>query len=270
MKKTMIALGIAISAVSGVAHAWTNGEFSGAVDIGGTVTPPPVSPWQWKMGAPITGMDTSWDRLSASNKVTFNMTTPKPLLMGKLETPTIGGPGLAPQVMWQDAKGQNININFSATNNESSGSFSVPVMDGAGTSELGTAVLKIHSYGLMAKANTADNVGVNYQPLRGGVAGDVGFGMIPSQYNGIKQEANATLAAINSLAGEEIFTEAMKQGATVKNQAASATFTSPLSKNTAALVAGFESGDSIVVTFAQRPTSTTKWKIPLSATVTHQ
>lgn len=271
MKKTLIALAVAVSAaVSGSAMAWSNGNFNGSIDIGGTVTPPPVSPWQWQMGNPITGLDTSWDKLSASNAVTFNMTTPKPLLMGKLETPTIGGPGLAPQVVWQDAKGQNIAINFSSTGNESKGSFSAPVMDNTGANELGSAVLNIHAYGLMAKANTAGNVGQNYQPLRGAVAGDVGFGMIPSANAGVKQEADATLAAINSLAGEEIFTEAMKQGAVAKNQGASSTFTSSASKNTAALVAGFESGDSVVVTFNQRPTSTTEWKIPLSATVTLQ
>lgn len=271
MKKTLIALAVAASAVvSGSAMAWNNGNFNGSVDIGGTVTPPPVSPWQWKMGAPITGLDTSWDKLSASNEVTFNMNAPKPLLMGKLETPTMGGPGLAPQVVWQDAKGQNIAINFSNSGNESKGSFTAIIMDKAGAKELGSAVLNIHAYGLMAKASSVNNSGQNYQPLRGGVAGDVGFGMIPSANAGVVQAADQTLAAINTLATEEIFTEAMKQGATAKDQGASSTFTSPLFKNTAALVAGFETGDSVVATFAQRPTSTTEWKIPLSATVTHQ
>ncbi len=41
MKKTLIALAVAASAaVSGSAMAWSNGDFNGSVDIGGTVTPP--------------------------------------------------------------------------------------------------------------------------------------------------------------------------------------------------------------------------------------
>jgi hypothetical protein len=36
--KTLIALAMAASAVSGVAHAWTSGDFDGTVDIGGNIT----------------------------------------------------------------------------------------------------------------------------------------------------------------------------------------------------------------------------------------
>ncbi|HEK5774467.1 TPA: hypothetical protein SO392_004468 [Escherichia coli] len=271
MKKTLIALAVAASAaVSGSAMAWSNGDFNGSVDIGGTVTPPPNSPWQWKMGAPITGLDTSWDKLSASNEATFNINTAKPLVMGKLETPTIGGPNLAPQVTWQDAKGQKITPVFDNTGNGSRLSLNAAVMDKAGNNELGSAVLHIHAYGLAAKYNVANNTGLNYQPIRSPNVGNVGYGMLSGEMAGILQSADQTLTAINALATEEIFTQAMKQGAKPKDQAVSMTFTSPEKKNTAALVAGFEPGDSVVVTFNQRPTSTTEWKIPVGVTVVHQ
>lgn len=271
MKKTLIALAVAASAaVSGSAMAWSNGDFNGSVDIGGTVTPPPISPWQWKMGAPITGLDTSWDKLSVSNEATFNINTAKPLVMGKLETPTIGGPNLAPQVTWQDAKGRKMTPVFDNTGNGSRVSLNAAVMDKAGNNELGSAVLHIHAYGLVAKSNTADNAGLNYQPIRSPNVGDVGYGMLSGEMAGVLQSADQTLAAINALATEEIFTQAMKQGANPKDQAVSTTLTSPAQKNTAALVAGFESGDSVVVTFNQRPTSTTEWKIPVGVTVVHQ
>ncbi|EEU0721020.1 fimbrial protein, partial [Escherichia coli] len=52
MKKTLIALAVAASAVSGMAHAWTNGDFNGSVDIGGSITADDDrQKWLWAVGS---------------------------------------------------------------------------------------------------------------------------------------------------------------------------------------------------------------------------
>lgn len=48
MKKTLIALAVAVSAVSGAAHAWTTGDFNGSFDMNGTITADAYKDkWEW-------------------------------------------------------------------------------------------------------------------------------------------------------------------------------------------------------------------------------
>ncbi|EFJ2207767.1 fimbrial protein, partial [Escherichia coli] len=56
MKKTLIALAIAASAASGMAHAWMTGDFNGSVDIGGSITADDYrQKWEWKVGTGLNG-----------------------------------------------------------------------------------------------------------------------------------------------------------------------------------------------------------------------
>lgn len=267
MKKTLIALALAASAVSGSVMAWTTGDLNGSIDIGGTVTPTPVSPWQWKMGANIASLNADTTAMTEANAVTITVTTPAPIVMGKMVNPTVGGPGLAPQITWADIDNNAVSINFKG-GSDGSGSLTLPMVAQDGTTKLGSVVLNTHSYGLMANSNPATGAGLNFQPLQASNAGDAGLGLLGTNSDQL-QGADVTIAAMNTLAKEEIFSAVMKQGATAKDQAASSQLTSNAYKNTAAMVMGFNVGDSVVVTFNTKPTTATVWKAPLKVTVTN-
>lgn len=56
MKKTLIALALAATTVSGSAMAWTEGDFNGSIDIGGAIKPLVVT-WKWQASPAISDED---------------------------------------------------------------------------------------------------------------------------------------------------------------------------------------------------------------------
>ena len=85
MKKTMIALALAASAVSGMAHAWTNGDFNGSVDIGGSITADDYrQKWSWTIGSGLDGFNNALTELTNGGKsLTITVNGDKPILLGK-------------------------------------------------------------------------------------------------------------------------------------------------------------------------------------------
>ncbi|HFI4472209.1 TPA: fimbrial protein, partial [Escherichia coli] len=71
MKKTLIALAVAASAVvSGSAMAWTNGNFNGSVDIGGSVTVGDnfAQKWAWQTGTSLGAFDGNAKEMTDAGK----------------------------------------------------------------------------------------------------------------------------------------------------------------------------------------------------------
>ena len=72
MKKTLIALAVAASAVvSGSAMAWTNGNFNGSVDIGGSVTVGDnfAQKWAWQTGTSLGAFDGNAKKMTDAGKI---------------------------------------------------------------------------------------------------------------------------------------------------------------------------------------------------------
>ncbi|ECA7066470.1 fimbrial protein [Salmonella enterica subsp. enterica serovar Grumpensis] len=82
MKKTLIALAVATSAVvSGSAMAWTASGSGGNLDLGGTLTPPvKTTPWEVQVGSgtSVTGLDAEFT--PGNTTVTIPLTSPIPVL----------------------------------------------------------------------------------------------------------------------------------------------------------------------------------------------
>ncbi len=99
MKKTLIALAVAASAaVSGSAMAWSNGNFKGSVEFGGTVTPvKKETVWEVKTGAAVNNLNT---RIQEGQKV-VNISAPQDIsILGiRSKTNTFGAQqGISPQI----------------------------------------------------------------------------------------------------------------------------------------------------------------------------
>lgn len=111
MKKTMIALALAASAVSGMAHAWTNGDFNGSVDIGGSITADDYrQKWSWAIGSGLDGFNNALTELTNGGKsLTITVNGDKPILLGKTNvafaTPVVGGVGAIPLITLSGADG---------------------------------------------------------------------------------------------------------------------------------------------------------------------
>ena len=83
MKKTLIALAVAASAVSGMAHAWESGDFNGTVDIGGSITADDYrQKWSWAVGSAINGFSNALtDLTEGGTKLTITVNGDKPILL---------------------------------------------------------------------------------------------------------------------------------------------------------------------------------------------
>lgn len=153
MKKTLIALAVAASAVSGMAHAWTNGDFNGSVDIGGSIIADDYrQKWSWAVGSDINGFSNVLrDLTEGGTKLTITVSGNKPILLGKtteaFAAPVAGGVGAIPQIAFTDFQGNAIQVNGIEQSNAGLGFLPVPMKNAAG-SAIGTAKVNITFAGI--------------------------------------------------------------------------------------------------------------------------
>ncbi|HGB9100805.1 TPA: fimbrial protein [Salmonella enterica subsp. enterica serovar Saintpaul] len=112
MKKTLIALAVAASAVSGSAMAWTQGGVNGGVDIGGSLTPEvKVVPWEVQIGAAVNNLVGKIQTGSTIASVPVNTTIPVLGIRTVSNSGFVGEAGISPQINYGDA------VDFSASVN---------------------------------------------------------------------------------------------------------------------------------------------------------
>ncbi|EBT5667984.1 fimbrial protein [Salmonella enterica] len=111
MKKTLIALTLAVTTVSGSAMAWIEGDFNGSLDIGGSITPD-KSGWQWKMEASqLSSLNLTTDTATESggNIIWSKIGDAFPILMGKTLKAYKHSTGMSPLITYA---GDGFNIRF--------------------------------------------------------------------------------------------------------------------------------------------------------------
>ncbi|EGO3302129.1 hypothetical protein L6W60_004305 [Salmonella enterica] len=99
MKKTLVALALAATTVSGSAMAWTANGTGGSVDLGGTLTPQAnLTPWEILIGSAVANLNA--DIKIGSKVVDVPVKNSIPVLGIRTQTKQtfVGGPGLAPQI----------------------------------------------------------------------------------------------------------------------------------------------------------------------------
>ncbi|MFG3875982.1 fimbrial protein [Escherichia coli] len=282
MKKTLIALAVAASAVSGMAHAWTNGDFNGSVDIGGNITADDYrQKWSWAVGSDINGFSNALADLTENGtKLTITVNGDKPILLGKtneaFSTPVAGGVGAIPLISLSDATG-NVQL-LKGTNNAQSGvgTFDLEIKNRDTDKKIGTlraTMTGMAAAGIAGAENTGSLSALyaygNTRIFSGGLTTESGSEM---------KDANTAVAfteKMGSLSSADILSQ-IKQAK--PNVVSLTPQTASVSENmkyddgnvvSAAYALGFENGQTLEATFDEAITASTQWTAPLNISIAY-
>ncbi|EFB9321759.1 fimbrial protein [Escherichia coli] len=282
MKKTLIALAVAASAVSGMAHAWTNGDFNGSVDIGGNITADDYrQKWSWAVGSDINGFSNALADLTENGtKLTITVNGDKPILLGKtneaFSTPVAGGVGAIPLISLSDATG-NVQL-LKGTNDAQSGvgTFDLEIKNRDTDKKIGTLRATMTGMAVAGIAG-AENTGSlsalyaygNTRIFSGGLTTESGSEM---------KDANTAVAfteKMGSLSSADILSQIKQAKPNVVSLTPQTTSVSENMKYddgnvvSAAYALGFENGQTLEATFDEAITASTQWTAPLNISIAY-
>ncbi|MFQ2048369.1 hypothetical protein ACK34J_05375 [Aeromonas veronii] len=283
MNKTLLAVALATAGLSAnvMALSFTDGDFNGSVDIGGTITvPTATNQWQWATGS---GLDTFTHSVTVMTNGYKTLTIPvaadTPLLVGQTKAATVGkvgGLGITPQIRFMQADGITpVTITYNGTPS-GKGVMSLPVVDSVTpTTVLGSAVLNVKAGGAFA-VSSSDGLIVDIRSVvYDGGAGRV-FGVdFPGVADGIAtgyqaaswaeslgaHSADAMVGQVQTL----IPTATTKKEVTIHGDS----MNSPSRFFSGSYGLGIASGDNIVVNFTNPVAAETQWKARLNIAVTY-
>ncbi len=283
MKKNLIALALAVSAVSGVAHAWTDGEFSGSVDFGGSITPDTeVQNWAWEAGTGLNNFSSYIsDMTSGGTVLQITAEDNKAILLGKTKQTIAGnvGSGIIPQLSFSDGAGDTVTINRNEDNLRSGEVyFILPVTDGDSGSALGNLRVNAAVAGVVLGVTTSETSS-NLFSVAGTSSNtsNAFFGGIPS---GAAIQSATTAVSLTETFGalsESDLTEQVSLTypdavGTINylTSAASTSFVGSVNPASAATYAmGIKSGQTMNVIFDSEVTDEVNWVAPLNISVSY-
>lgn len=289
MKKTLVALAVAVSAVSGMAHAWTNGDFNGSVEIGGSITADDYhQKWSWAVGSNINGFSNELTDLTENGtKLTITVNGNKPILLGKtnkaFSTPT-GGVGGIPLISITDYENKPVDVLAAAGNyNSPDVFFSLAMKNDAGV-KIGTVRVNAQAAGVAVRGYAANStvkpnqaesysLGINASgpsAYKGGLPGNIGSG-------GSLNEADAAVNIITKFGSpstDELFQQVKtvypvltnyEHGTGKKYLDLVSADSSRVHASSYAL--GIANGQTIEATFDHTVTASTRWSAPLNVAI---
>ncbi|EBT5400999.1 fimbrial protein [Salmonella enterica] len=284
MKKTLIALAVATSAISGMAHAWTEGDFSGSVDIGGNITADDYrQKWSWSVGNGIVGFkNVLTDLTEVRTKLTITVNGNKPILLGKtteaFATPSAaGGYGGIPLIKFTDYEGASVKIKSpDGVTNEGLAYFVLPMKDAAGT-KVGSVKVNA-SYAGVALGATATHA--NLFSVNSTAQDQIFYGGIPVNVTKAELASGVAAAARTALFGSLSQADMTTQLQAVEPAAATdvrdfgQSAPSSMDVNTnkaisAAYALGIADGQTIEATFDTAVSGSMQWSAPLNVAVTY-
>ena len=260
MKKTLIALALAATAVSGSAMAWTPNGLGGTMEFGGTLTPKDVvNPWEVQMGANMNALDGS---LKPNEKV-VNITLSKAVPFLGIRTVEkkgfYGAPGISPKIDYGNvidvanfAKGEvplSLEVNSTATP----------------ATKIGTLTTKLTAVGVGAETgdvgyNSVVSLGA-YSIFRGGLPQTRAEVMPVAQAKSVAAAFFSDIAAnFDTLGLPELST----------SQGYNYNPTNPLHQYSAYYASGLQSGASVTITLDSPAAANTAWKASFPITVSYQ
>ncbi|MEE7413222.1 fimbrial protein [Escherichia marmotae] len=276
MKKTLIALAMAVSAVSSAAHAWTSGDFNGSFDIDGTISADTYSDkWEWMIGEPLSFQNTIKEMTEGNKVLTISQEKPVSILLGRTKeafaAPSVGV-GAIPLISFSDSNGTPVSLQDSG---ENKGFFNLPMKDDSGNA-LGNVKVNVTTAGLLSFSETRTGyVGVSSvfsnddsHIYHGGLVSSVtgsgnGASSILSKFGG--DNHTALLKQIT-----QVIPDAGKNGQ-VKQAYANA-YDMVLTNGdvmASSYVLGIDQGQTIEATFTNPVTKNTQWSAPLNVAVTY-
>lgn len=289
MKKTLIALAVAASAVSGMAHAWTNGDFNGSVDIGGSITADDYrQKWSWAVGSDINGFNNALTELTENRtKLTITVNGDKPILLGKtneaFSTPTEGLGGI-PLISITDYENKPVTVLAAEGDfNSPDVFFDLAMKNDAGV-KIGTVRVNAQAAGVTVvgrgpghpdKPNTAASYSLGYNAsgasaYKGGLPENIGSG---GSLNAA-DAASSIITKFGSLSTDELFQQTKAVYPSLPDYEHDTkkyyeTMISPNGVKASSYALGIANGQTIVATFDQAVAASTQWSAPLNVAITY-
>ncbi|AMS13786.1 hypothetical protein A3218_05545 [Pseudomonas chlororaphis] len=286
MNQSLLVAALAAATFGGTSSAmaltFTDGGFTGSVDISGTVdVPVATNQWQWAAGDAISFASIPVTQMTNSYKtLTLPATANLPLLVGQTKAATIGNAGnvgINPQIAFTDAAGATVTPVWENTDNTGKGTITLPVTAADGTTALGNMTMTVKVGAVRAVVTTVNNflesthttnTGVE---LYGGVAqpsaaaGALATGSISATWNaalGAKTDTDLR-DQLNTASGLSLTTWGSD------SSTAAFGFNAPSEYYSGTYGLGIAQGDNITVHFTNPVTVNTTWKAPLKMTVTY-
>ncbi|EER0450274.1 fimbrial protein [Escherichia coli] len=281
MKKTLIALAVAASAVSGMAHAWTNGDFNGSVDIGGSITADDDrQKWLWAVGSDINGFNNSLKNITENKtKLTITVNSNKPILLGKtneaFSTPVAGGVGAIPQIAFTGYDGTPVELKNPDGVTDKGLAYMVLPMKNEKGDKLGSVTVNASYAGAVMVGKPGS---VSLRSLYGGSNNVIFNGGLPINVPGSEFLKGDSAASRTELFGSLSASGMLKQLQGVYPDITTYDIQNNANENmqytdgtvvSAAYALGIADGQTIELTFDKAVTASTKWSAPLNVAVTY-
>ncbi|HBE4204102.1 fimbrial protein [Escherichia coli] len=275
MKKTMIALALAASAVSGMAHAWTEGEFNGSYDINGTITADTYKDkWEWATGDGLSFENSVQDMTDGNTKLTITQSTPAAILLGHTKeafSATSVGVGAIPLISFSGYDG--VPVNLQSSEEATKGYFDLPMKDAEGNN-LGSVKVNVTAAAILSQSDL--NTGkVNIYSVESTGNTNIYYGGLVSSVAANGSTASSLVAKF----GNYNHTNLLNQITTVYPDVNKGqvnywkTTTNMVEKNNNVLASsyslGIDQGQTIEATFTNPVAKTTQWSAPLNVAVTY-
>ncbi|EMV5706870.1 fimbrial protein [Escherichia coli] len=283
MKKTLIALAVVASAVSGMAHAapaWTNGDFNNVVNIGGSIIADDYrQKWSWAVGSNLSEFGNPLRDLTESGtKLIITVSGNKPILLGKTTeafgVPVGGGVGSIPQITFTDYEGSVVELkNPEGVTNKGLAYVVLPMKNAQGT-KIGSVKVNASYAGVRVSSEYK-----NVRSLYAARSAVIFYGGLPTNVPGSELSSGYAAAERTKLFGSLSKDELIEQVKTVRPDVTE--YPDGQSSNSenmqygnnnvasAAYALGIASGQTIEATFDQAVTKNTQWSAPLNVKITY-
>lgn len=273
MKKTLIALAVAVSAVSGAAHAWTTGDFNGSFDINGTITADQYNEkWEWKVGDGLSFQNTTKEMTDGGKTLIINQDNPVSILLGRTKeafATSMVGVGAIPLISFTDYAGEPVSLQDAEGENK--GFFELPMKD-----NLGNVKVNVTSAALLSKSDTPASQ-VRITSLTSKSDSNIYYGGLVSSVVSNGSSASAIVGKFGgdnhtALLGKikQVIPDAGSKGQMNWIYAGTTDMVDTKGEVMASSYAlGIDAGQTIEAKFTNPVVSTTQWSAPLNVEVAY-
>lgn len=260
MKKTLIALALAATAVSGSAMAWTSNGTGGSMAFSGTLTLDTLTtPWEVLVGPTVSNLNA--EIASGTTIATIPVNTAIPVLgIRTVRNQAFEGTsGISPQIDYNGAID---------TSQFSDGVTTLTLeVKNASDAKIGVLTAPLSA----AAVYSAVSAAATYQnPLTASLSGRAYFGGIAPTSAGVVRSSSATKALINSI-NPDFMANYTAQGVAESSTTQQANFVDSAYTYSSAYGAGIVAGKTVKLTLDNAAASNTiAWKASLPITVSYQ
>ncbi|HCL4891443.1 TPA: hypothetical protein N2F16_005305 [Salmonella enterica] len=260
MKKTLIALALTATAVSGSAMAWTPNSIGDTMEFVGTLTPKDVvNPWEVQMGANMNALNGSLKPNEKVVKITLSKAVPFLGIRTVEKKGFKGAPGISPMINYGNVidaanfvKGEvplSLEVNNTATP----------------ATKIGTLATKLTAVGVGAE--TGDSYHNSVVALSTNSIFRGGLPQTRIEAMPVAQAKSVAAALFSDIATNFDSFSLLESTGTAGSDYSP---TNPLHQYSAYYASGLQNGASVTITLDSPATVDTAWKATLPITVSYQ